>query len=193
MNHPTRAVLLALLLASPLPALAGDDTTDSALYTELDLNAYAGSGSFTQEAYLELAVGDGGVLLWANPYRESGYTSAVIGIGKTVGNWTFALGAGQARSDGTRIAVRSAWLGYETDKTELMLTAERYDNAGPAYWQGYAQRRMGRHFYGLYGETGVGIGPQATFVLNDHLRLRLAIPVADRGDTRAMVSLVLTQ
>lgn len=71
-----------------------------------------------------------------------------------------------------------------------MLSVERYANGEPAFWQGYAQRRIGKHFLGVYGETDFGIGPAATFVFNDHLRLRVAVPVAERGDAKAMGTLI---
>ena len=190
-TQAAKRILLVLLLASPLPARAGDDASDSPIYAELELNGYAGAGRFTQEAYLEFALGDDGVVLWVNPYHEAGYSSTLVGVGKAFGPWTVALGAGQARFDGMRVATQTAWLEYAADKTELMVTVQRYGNGEPAFWQGYAQRRLGRYFLGVYGETEVGIGPAATLVVNDHLRLRLTVPVVQRGDTRAMLTLIL--
>lgn len=179
-----------LLLAFALPAFAGDEP-DSRWYVELDLNGYAGKAAHgTQEAYVEFAVRDS-VTLWANPYHEAGYSSATLGLAKTVGHWTFAIGAGQNRANGARANIVSPWLGYETDTAEVFVSVERYDDGEPAAWQGYAQRRFGRHFFGLYGETGFGIGPALTFVVNGFLRLRLAVPAAERGDTRAMATVVV--
>jgi len=172
------------------PSASADDHAEPRLYAELDLSAYAGDGRFTQEAYLDFALGDG-LSVWANPYREPGYSSATLGLAKTVGHWTFALGAGQSRSEGARVGILVPWLGYYTDRTELLLAVERYDNGEPAFWQGHAQRRVGRHFLGVYGETDFGIGPAATFVFNEHLRLRLAVPVAERGNAKAMATLIL--
>jgi len=181
-----RAAPIGLLLA--LPALAAEP--EPLFYAQLDLNTYAGTGVFTQEVYVEHGIG-GGVSLWANPYHEPGYASATLGLAKTAGHWTFALGAGQSRSDGARAGILVPWLGYFTDKTELVLSVERYDNGQPAFWQGHAQHRVGRHFLGVYGETAFGIGPAATFVVNDRLRLRVAVPVAARGDAKAMATLIL--
>lgn len=179
----------ALLLAVALPAFAGDEP-ESRLYAELAASAYAGSGRFTQEAYLDFALGDS-VSLWANPYHETGYSSATAGIAKTVGDWTFALGAGQNRYDGERAAILAPWLAYNSDAAELVLSVERYDNGDPAFWQGYVQHRVRRHFLGVYGETDFGIGPAVTFAFNDHLRLRVAVPVAERGDAWAMATMIV--
>lgn len=184
------STLRILLLALPLSAQAADEPAEPPFYAELALNAYAGNGRFTQEAYLDLSLSDT-VSVWANPYREPGYTSATVGLAKTVGHWTLALGAGQYRSEGVRVNIVAPWLSYNSDKHELLLSVERYGSGEPSFWQGYAQRRVGRHFIGVYGETDFGIGPAATFAFNDHLRLRLAVPVAERGDAKALVTAIL--
>ena len=193
MNSRARTVLLALLLVSPLLALPAQaaDAPESRFYAEFLANAYAGSDEYSsQEAYLDFALNDH-ISLWANPYREPGYASATLGLAWTTGRWTFALGAGRNRYQGERANILAPWLGYASDDLELALTVEHYDNGEPAFWQGFAQRRVGRHFIGAYGETDFGIGPAATFVVNDHVRVRLAVPVAGRGDAKAMATVIV--
>jgi len=191
--HLTIGTPLLALLCLPLPALAGDGPPpESPFYAQLQVYGYAGTGAYSaQEAYLEYAFGEG-VTVWANPSHSPGYTSLTVGLAKSVGPWTFALGAGRNRSEGVGASVGSAWLEYASDDTEVLLNAERYSDGSPAYWQGYALRRINEHWQaGVYGETDFGTGPMASYAFNDHVRLRLAVPVADRRDAAVMVMLVL--
>lgn len=193
MNIKSLFVLLLLLI--PFSTLADEPSdTESPFYGQLLLHDYHGEGTFyAQEAYAQYDIKDG-VAVWATGYRDQEFWSASAGLAKTWDNgWTVALGAGRARFDGTNHSVIAPWVGYEGELWEFTLSAEHYSRGGGTYYQGYLQRRFGeRNYLGLYGETGFGIGPAYTRELNDHVAFRLAMPIAERGDTSVLASLIFT-
>ena len=191
MNIKTVWLLLALLL--PFSAFA-DETEESPFYGQVAIHDYHGNGSFlAQEGYFQVQ-NDNGVAVWVTGYRDDEFWSASTGLSKTYDSgWTVALGAGKARFDGESYNVIAPWVSYNSDTWEFMLSGEYYDGGGDPYYQGYLQRRIAeRHFIGVYGETGFGIGPAFTFGVNDRVAFRIAAPVTDRGDTSVLATLILT-
>lgn len=195
MNVFVKAVLFLLLFLLPFSALANEpETAESPFYGQLLLHDYHGDGTFyAQEAYAQYDVGKNGVAVWVTGYRDQEFWSASAGLAKNWDNgWTVALGAGKARFDGENHTVIAPWIGYEGELWEFTLSAERY-SGGITYYQGYLQRRFGeRNYLGLYGETGFGVGPSFTREFNEHVAFRIAVPVAERGDTSVLASLIFT-
>lgn len=193
MNIKSLFVLLLLLI--PFSTLADEPgDTESPFYGQLLLHDYHGEGTFyAQEAYAQYDVKDG-VAVWVTGYRDQEFWSASAGLAKTWENgWTVALGVGKARFDGENHTVIAPWVGYGGELWEFTLSAEHYSHGGGTYYQGYLQRRFGeRNYFGLYGETGFGIGPSFTRAFNDHVAFRVAVPVAERGDTSVLASLIFT-
>jgi len=189
-----KAVLLFVSLCLLPSSAFADEPEESPFYGQMMVHDYQGDSSFyAQEGYFQIE-NDNGVAVWATGYRDSEFWSASAGLAKTWNNgWTVALGAGKSRFDSESHRVIAPWVGYESEEWEFLLSAEYYSHTGTPYYQGYLQRRIGdRHFIGVYGETGFGIGPAFTFGMNEHVSFRIALPVADQSDTKVLASLILT-
>jgi hypothetical protein len=182
-------LLVCALIVSPT-AFASDDFP---FYGEVYLNEYRGGDSYlSQEAYLEYSFADN-LAVWANGYHDEFGNIFYAGLSKTWDSgWTIALGAGQARFDGVTQNVIAPWVGYSSEEWEFFLSGERYQGDDPWFYQAYLQRYVGNHLIGLYAEKDFGIGPVATWNINDHLAFRVAVPIADRGDTDVLATVILT-
>lgn len=188
-----RAFLLSLLL---FPVLATASEQDSTVSGQVLLHEYSGDGNYlAQEAYVEFAP-NGTIGVWVSGYHANDFKSVYVGAARNwESGWAAGLGVGNAWYDNTKHVVVNPWLYFESDEWEFLLNGERYmgDTVNPWFVRGYLQRRVGeRWLLGAYGETDLGIGPAATFKVNDHLAMRVVIPVAGRGDTNVLATLVIT-
>ena len=187
-----KTILLVLtMIVSPIAVAA----EDSPFYGEIYLNDYHGGESYmSQEAYIEYAFTDT-LAVWANGYHDEFGNILYAGLSKTWDSgWTIALGAGQARFDGETRNVIAPWIGYSSEEWEFFLSGERYQGAdAPWLYQASPQRYVGANpLVGPHAQTDFGIGPVATWNINDHLALRVAVPIADRGDTDVLATVILT-
>ena len=186
-------LLLVLLFLLPFSVLA-QEVEESPFYGQVVVHDYHSDSSFIGEEFYFQAETKNGVAVWATGYRDSEFWSATTGIAKAWDNgWTIALGGGKASFDGDHQMVIAPWMSYNSDEWEFLLSAEYYRGGYDPYYQGYLQRRFGEHhFIGIYGETGLGIGPAFTFGLTERVAFRFAVPVADKGDTKVLASLIFT-
>lgn len=188
-----KATLLLVLLLLPFSVTA-QEAEESPFYGQVVVHDYHGEGSFlSQEAYFQVE-NDNGIALWVTGYRDEEFWSASTGVSKTWDNgWTAALGVGNASFDNDNQTFVTPWVSYNSDEWEFLLSAEYYQGGYDPYYQGYLQRRVGeRHLLGIYGESGVGIGPAFTFGLTERVAFRVVVPVADKDDTKVLTSLIFT-
>ncbi len=185
--------LPALVLAlAPVTVVVAED---SPFYGEIYLNDYRGGGEesyLSQEAYVEYAFTDT-LAIWSNGYHDEWGHILYAGLSKTWDSgWTIAFGAGQARFDGATQNVIAPWIGYSSEEWEFFLSGERYQGTDePWFYQTYLQRYVGKHLVGLYAEKDFGVGPVATWNFNDYLGFRIAVPLADRGETSVLTTLII--
>ncbi len=188
----TFKALLALVLLFPVTAMAQEE---SPLYAEVTFSDYHSSDGDTlaQEVYLDYSVSET-ISVWGDYYHIEGYSSMTAGVAYNWDNgWTTALGVGSNRYDGESHRIITPWVSYNSDEWALLASAEYYSGGDSPFYQGYMLRRLSEHWdAGVYGETDFCVGPMVGYRFNEHLLLRVSVPVADKSDAKILGALVLT-
>lgn len=187
-----KIILIAALSLFSSPLFAAEEP-QAKVQGELSIHSYVSEDAdlLAQEAYLEYSFSEH-TAVWVSGYRTSGFSAAYVGIAHTWSTgWTAGIGAGPVRIEDVSGHAITLWALYASDEWEALLSAEHYSADNSSFYRGYVQKHAGKHSFGVYGESDFGIGPAATFAVNDRVRIRFATPVVDTHGTSILVTLLI--
>ncbi|MEK9151400.1 MAG: hypothetical protein AAB547_02110 [Patescibacteria group bacterium] len=188
LNQLFVAILAALMFVPAAQAADKEEEKANDLFAEVTLAYHARNkdSSFSKQLYLEKGIaGTAGLSVWGFISHESEFSFAYVGLGKKLGDWQLALGAGCAWYGDICHTTVNPWAYYEADGLTILLNAEHYDREkeDPWFYLGYVHKKLGDSlFIGAYGESAVGIGPVIGWAFNEKVKVWVAIPVASRPD-----------
>jgi len=190
-NQVIRALLFVAVLIGVAPASAQEATNaKSAISGMVQLTVQpsrdraAQRSIFGQLLYLQHELGPEGLSAFVQLYHDQSLSSGFLGAGRQIGDFQLAIAVGPARfGDRTHLTL-NPWVYYVKGDIEGSLYAERYlgKTDAPWYFKGHAQKLFENGLIvGVYGETGVGVGPMIGYQIVKSTSLTFTVPVIARS------------
>jgi hypothetical protein len=182
--------IACVVLSFPVIAGGGELTGELQVitYRSHGESLYTGKQLFLEKGFS----GKSDMSVFAMVYHDESFKEAQLGLAKWLTNeLQLGVGLGKARTGGSNISVISPWLYYENDDLRVDLLTEAYSAGKPFFKVNLEKDVSGSVYVGLYGETGVGLGPKVGYKVNDHISFWASRPVVDRGDVQLLFAVNL--